>query len=283
MPGNFLQKYFKIALACLFSFFISVACIAEPVQQSYKGLQLNAKTNIDSAELANRRVFLIVHGTLAHNGMEIIDSLLSIFQEEGEAALALTLSLDINDRKGMFPCDLKHTHHHEDAIAEIGLWLDWLSAQGASSVVLVGHSRGAAQVADYLAANQDKRVQKAVLIAPPTATKGIPKKTTVLADTGDLKLEQFLHCESSIVTPSSYASYYGDQSANSTVKTIEALSLPISIFVGSEDKVVKAKDWESAASSLPDNVQVTVIPGADHFFRDLYAYEIVEHVLEWAE
>lgn len=279
MPKSMVQKRYKVALTCLFTFLISVACIAEPVQQSYKGLQLNAKTNIDIANLANRRVFVIVHGTLAHNGMEIIDSLLSILEEEGEAALALTLSLNINDRQGMFSCDLKHTHHHEDASAEIGLWLDWLSVQGATSVVLIGHSRGAAQIADYLAKNQDKRVQQAVLIAPPTARKGTPKDVTVLAETGDIKVEQFLHCGSSTVTASSYASYYGDRGANTTLKTLKALSLPVALFVGSEDKVVKAKAWQSV-TSLPGNVQLIAIPGADHYFRDLYAYEIVEHILE---
>lgn len=282
MFKSIVKKRYKVAVTCLFSFLVSVACIAEPVQQSYKGLQLNAKTNIDSANLANRRVFVIVHGTLAHNGMEIIDSLLSILQEEDEAALALTLSLNVNDRKGMFSCDLKHTHKHQDASEEIGLWLDWLSAQGATSVVLVGHSRGGAQVADYLVNTQDKRVQQAVLIAPPTASKGTARDVTVLTDTGDIKVEQFLHCGSSTVTASSYASYYSDHPAKTTIKTLQALSLPIALFLGSEDNVVKAKTWQSV-TSLPGNVQLTVIPGADHYFRDLYAYEIVEHILEWTE
>ena len=282
MSNNIVQMHYKVAFAFLFTLLIAIDCIAEPVQQSHNGLLLNAKTNIDISELANKRVFLIVHGTLAHNGMEIIESLLSILQEEGEAALALTLSLNINDRKGMFPCDIKHTHQHEDALAEIGLWLDWLSAQGATSVVLIGHSRGSIQVADYLAKNQDKRVQQAVLIAPPTASKGTPKEITVQADTGNIKVETFLHCASSSVTTSSYASYYGEHPTNTTLKTIATMQLPVLLFLGSEDRVVKAKDWMSS-TPLPANIQLNVIPGADHFFRDLYAYEIVEQVIEWVE
>ena len=282
MFNSFFQKYNKVALTCLFTILTSVHCLAEPLQQQYKGMQLNAKTNIDTAELKDRRVFVIVHGTLAHNSMEIIDSLLSILEEEGEAALALTLSLNVNDRKGMFSCDIKHTHKHEDASEEIELWLDWLTAQGATSVVLIGHSRGAAQVADYMEINQDKRVKQAVLIAPPKSRKGPSKKVTVLADTGDVKVEQFLHCGNSTVSASSYASYYGEHPANSTLTTLKALSLPVAVILGSQDNVVKAKSWESLAP-LPSNVELTTISGADHYFRDLYAYEIVEYMLEWAE
>jgi alpha/beta superfamily hydrolase len=278
-----IRKRYKMALSFLFTAFIATASAAEPVQQLYNGLQLNAKTNVDIASLAERRVFLIVHGTLAHNSMEIIDSLLSVLKEENEAALALTLSLNIDDRKGMFPCNLKHTHRHEDAGAEIALWLDWLSAQGATSVVLVGHSRGSIQVAEYLTSNQDKRVTQAVLIAPPTARKGSPQEISVDAQTGDIKLEKFLHCENATVTASSYASYYGEHPTDSTLKTIAALSLPVKIFVGSKDDVVEAKGWESVTSSLPENVQISVISGADHYFRDLYAYDIVENILDWAE
>lgn len=282
MFNSFFQKYNKVALTCLFTIFTSVHCFAEPLQQQYKGMQLNAKTNIDTAELKDRRVFVIVHGTLAHNSMEIIDSLLSILEEEGEAALALTLSLNVNDRKGMFSCDLKHTHQHEDASEEIKLWIDWLSAQGAKSVVLIGHSRGGAQVVDYMKQSQDERVQKAVLIAPPKSRKGASKKVTVLADSGDIKLEQFLHCGDSIASASSYASYYGEHPANSTLTTLKALSQSIAIVLGSEDNVVKPKTWEALAP-LPSNVELTTIPGADHYFRDLYAYEIVEYMLDWAE
>lgn len=284
MYSSIFHKHYKVVLTCLFLFsiFTSAHIVAEPLKQMHKGIQLNAKTNFDAAELKERRVFVIVHGTLAHNGMEIIDSLLSILEEEGEAALALTLSLNVSDRTGMFSCDLKHTHHHEDASEEIKLWLDWLSTQGVKNVVLVGHSRGSAQVADYIAKTQDKRVQQAVLIAPPTASKGADKKITALPGTTDIKVDQFLHCGKSTVTASSYASYYGDHQANSTLKTLRALSLPIALILGSEDKVVKPKIWESLAP-LPNNVQLTIIPGADHFFRDLYSYEIVENVLEWAE
>lgn len=278
-----IKRRYKVALSFLFSTLIATSCLAEPVQLSHEGLVVNAKTNIDIASLADRRVFLIVHGTLAHNGMEIIDSLLSILQEEDEAALALTLSLNINDRTGMFSCDLTHTHQHEDAGAEIALWLDWLSDKGAKSVVLIGHSRGAIQVAEYLSNNQDKRIKQAVLIAPPTAHKGPTKEISLDTLTGDIKLERFLHCENATVTASSYASYYGDHPTNSTLKTVAALSLPVTMFVGSEDRVVEAKTWESMAPSLPANVQLNVISGADHFFRDLYAYEVLESVLEWAE
>lgn len=278
-----IKRRYKMALSFLFCTFVTATSIAEPVQLVHKGLQVNAKTNIDLASLADRRVFLIVHGTLAHNGMEIINSLLAILQEEGEAALALTLSLNISNRTGMFPCDVKHSHQHEDADEEIAHWLDWLSTQGASSVVLIGHSRGAIQVAEYLTNNQDQRVTQAVLIAPPTARKGPTKEINLDAQTKDIKLARFLHCENSTVTASSYASYYGKHQHNSTVKTVAALSLPVAIFVGSEDSVVKAKAWESVASNLPKNIQLNVITGADHYFRDLYAYEILEQVLEWAE
>jgi dienelactone hydrolase len=275
-----LWPLFMVLVALLLS---TANSYAEDVQQTYKGLKLNAKTNMPVSALEGKRVFLILHGTLAHGSMDIINGVLNVLEENDEAGLAITLSLGISDRKGMFPCDARHQHHHEDAIAELAVWLDWLASKNATEVILVGHSRGAVQVVDYIAATQDERVKGAVLIAPGRSSKAAEDASYERSGHQDLTVESFLHCGKSIVTADSYASYYGTGEEPSTEKALSLISLPIALFLGSEDKVVPPDTWLQSQDKLSKTVKFSVIDGADHFFRDLYTDEIVEQIIEWQE
>ena len=104
----------------------------------HNGLKLGA--HLGTAEDTNLAdgVVLITHGTLAHNRMEIIETMQMALAERGHNSLAITLSLGVDERSGMYDCEVPHTHKHTDAIDEIGLWLDWLKTQGAEKVDLDG-------------------------------------------------------------------------------------------------------------------------------------------------
>ena len=81
-------------------------------------------------------VLLMTHGTLAHNKMEIMATLQTLFAERGLSSLAISLSLGLDDRTGMYDCATPHRHRHADALGEIGAWLRWLKEQGAEPVSL---------------------------------------------------------------------------------------------------------------------------------------------------
>ena len=238
--------------------------------------------NGDRQQFSDRFV-LIVHGTLAHKDMELIEALQSVFQEAGQNSLAINLSLRIDDRKGFYPCDVLHTHRSGDALNEIGAWIDWLTEQGVEQIALMGHSKGANQVAKYVL--QDKRsAQVAILLAPPVSDAVADNGVLQTIDSGpmDHRLEDvdFLHCKNTSVLASSYLSYYGPAASNDTIDLLQNIEVPTLVLSGSQDEVVPelASRMTEVENSL---VTHSEIYGARHFFRDLYTYDVVDSVIEF--
>ena len=60
------------------------------------------------------------------------------------------------------------------------------------------------------------------------------------------------------------------------------IELPVFVFSGSDDTVVPDLARHMAKVDR-DNVRFEEIDGADHFFRDLYVYDIVDSALEFLE
>lgn len=53
------------------------------------------------------------------------------------------------------------------------------------------------------------------------------------------------------------------------------------VFQGSEDELAQRYKSQEAPGKTNPLVEDYWIEGADHFFRDLYADELVEQMLEW--
>ena len=169
---QFQKRFTRLAMMLGALLCISVGGYAQADEQdvslNHNGLKFGAHlVTAEDASLADG-VVLITHGTLAHNGMEIIQAMQSALADRGHNSLAITLSLGLSERTGMYDCKVPHTHKHTDALDEIGLWLDWLKGQGAQNVILMGHSRGGNQTAWFAAERPDPVVKKVVLIAPQT-------------------------------------------------------------------------------------------------------------------
>ena len=143
--------------------------MAEEIKLPFQGMTLNANLIKAGDSWPAGPVVLMTHGTLAHRGMEIMAGLQSMFADRDISSLAINLSLGLDDRAaGMYDCATPHNHRHTDAVAEIGAWLEWLMAQGAEKVALLGHSRGGNQTARFAAATADPVVTNVILIAPQT-------------------------------------------------------------------------------------------------------------------
>lgn len=109
---------------------------------------------------------LLVHDTLGSFESTLITELQTALAAQGLSTLAINLSLGVSARMTAFECNERHRHRHEDALEEIDAWTDWLLGEGLGPAALVGHGRGGAQVAWYLAETDEKRVNATVLLAP---------------------------------------------------------------------------------------------------------------------
>jgi len=290
---------FTFCLTCLFWTIAAGAphkAGAEEVSLSAGGLTLGGNLEIAPGKALKDGVVLMTHGTLAHNRMEIIATLQELLTARGISSLAITLSLGIDKRRGMYDCVQPHRHKHSDAPREIGQWIDWLKARGSGPIVLFGHSRGGNQTAWVMADHADDAVRGAVLLAPATWDKDkqdasykkaykkplgpILAKTTRMnmAGQGDVLIEgiDFLYCPNATVSAATFHDYYAEDPFHDTPTALRRVKKkPVLVIAGSEDSVVDDLP-EKIEGYNPKVVSFTVIEGADHFFRDLYAEDVAD-------
>ena len=275
---------------------LAPAVHAEEVTIKPGALTLNAELSVAAGDITDGPMVLIQHGTLAHNKMEIIATLQELLADEEINSLAPNLSLGMDNRHGSYDCETDHVHKHEDAMTELGQWVDWLKAQGVEQILIAGHSRGGGQVAAYTR-NADAVIKGQFLIAPTDTTAetraaGYEKRYSVpLADkvaqakalASDAWMPEntsFIYClRGGEVSAGSFLSYYDPQDEMNTVELLKDQSLPTTIIAGSLDKVVPNLPAQVDAAAL-DHVRFEVLEDADHYFRDLYADEIIEYMLE---
>lgn len=290
---------FRVLL--LVSLLFSPALWAQSITLEHNDLTLNGELKTSDENWQQGPVFLLVHGTLAHNQMEIMATLQEILQERGYSSLAITLSLGQSNRTGMYDCAKPHTHTMEDAVREIRQWLGWLKVQGAQSVVVLGHSRGGNQVARFAAAHDEPLVKDVILMAPMTWEQGknlkdykkrYGRRLEPLLETatelvkkgrGDkmMKPVDFLYCEQTAATAASLVSYYRASVEQDTPSLLSRIHKPTLLIAGSEDDVVEGLAAKVEAKAPGANVQLVEIEGAGHFFRDLYAEEAVDAIEEF--
>ena len=283
------------AVLCSLPLLVGLAQAAERVELDHDGTTLIGHLETaPGGEMADGAV-LMVHGTLAHGQMEIMRSMQSLLAEAGYNALAINLSLGQDAREGMYDCDSTHRHKHENAVDEIAAWVEWLKGQGAERLAVMGHSRGGNQVARYLAEQADPAVEKAVLLAPQTWTAGqnaadyrksydaeleplLEKAKSLVAEgRGDELMEMdFIYCEDTKATAASVVSYYREDPLMNTPTVLGAVSVPTLVIVAGADTSVTDLEEKMAERVEDDHIEMTVVSGSDHMFRDLFLYDAAD-------
>ena len=270
---------------------------AETVQTQLDGRTLNASLARTDA-WPSGPVALLVHGTLAHAEMEIMASLRDMLQERGVSALSINLSLGIDDRPAtMYDCPTAHRHTHTEAVDEVGAWMDWLRAQGAGPVLLLGHSRGGNQAARYAVAHgSPESLRAVVLVAPATWDEGRTAdsynrrfnqplepllsraRSLVEAGKGDELLGPigFMYCEDTSASARAIVSYYGEDPDMDTPRLLSRIAVPVLVIAGGADDTIVGLVEKTEPQVDGDRIALSVIDGADHFFRDLYAEEVAD-------
>lgn len=283
----------------------AVSVHAEEVKLEHDGLTLNAELQLAPGKTLADGVILMTHGTLAHARMEIMRGLQATFKEYGFNTLAINLSLGQDDRHGMYDCAATHRHKHTNALDEIGLWLDWAKGQGAAEIVLLGHSRGGNQTAWFAAERGDPALRAVVLVAPQLWSPDYARqsyrkrygtdldpflekaKALVAEGKGGTVLQgvDFIYCEETAATAEAVVSYYATDPRKDTPYLLAKIDKPVLVFAGTADTVVDGERLAGQVQPLTDRgrVELRVIEGADHMFRDLYWYDIVEAVEAFLE
>jgi pimeloyl-ACP methyl ester carboxylesterase len=273
---------------------------AEDVKLAHGGITLNAQLERAGESWPRGPVVLMVHGALAHNRMEMMATFQELFSGAGVSSLAINLGFRVDDRHGFYACESPHAHRHGDAVDEIDLWLAWLVAQGAERVVLLGHSLGGNQAAVFVAERAAPQIAAVVLIAPGTRDAeraassyeerfGVSlsrrldeARALVAGGNPDAWLEPtgFLFCADAKVTAEAFLSYYGSDARRDTPSILPDIRKPTIVIAGSEDDVVPGLPARVSPMADGERLRLVVLDGADHFFRDLYAEDAVEIIVE---
>lgn len=288
--------------ALLFASLLSVSGLAsaEDVKQTYQGKTLNANLVYADGKNYGDNVVLLLHGTLTHNGRSTYADLQNNLAKEGITSLSMNLSLGLSDRRGEYDCATPHTHKHTDAIAEVGVWMDWLKQQGVKKVSVMGHSRGGNQIAWYVSEKDSDAINKVILLAPATGEQQSGKeyqekygkplnsvlknaKEMVKAGKGKelMKNTDFIYCEKSQVTAESFVDYYDVKPKFDTPTVLKSIKKPTLVIVGSEDTVVPELPKRLEAIKGQKNVTITTIDGGDHFFVDLANEDVAAAVAKF--
>lgn len=289
-----------VAVFCTFFWLVFHAGPVEAKEVSIdnKAISLNANLVLAGGKSLSDPVILMTHGTLAHNRMELIATMQKLLAERGYSTLAINLGLGLNNRHGMYDCKVPHRHLHQDALDEIGLWIDWLKSKGTKKVVLMGHSRGGGQTAWFAAERPDPAVVAAVLMAPATWNEkaarddykknfGVPvgpilkkARKLVAAGKGDemMKVPGFVYCRDAMVTARAFLSYHGPEPRRHSPGMIAKITVPVLVIAGANDTVVKG--LPQAVKPLMDGRQkvLKVVEDADHFFLDFAAEDAADAI-----
>lgn len=167
-------------------------------------------------------------------------------------------------------------------------------------MAVLGHSRGADQTAWYAAEQRDPVVGKVLLLAPVAQdASGISKDyqkrfnkdvapvveraRALLAkgDQGPMKPVDILYCADTAATPESVISYHAYDPRFGTLELVGKIDVPVLVIMGSADDVTPDLDKVFAPRLSPGKVDLVVVDGADHFFRDLYGEEVADAVVKF--
>ncbi len=289
---------FLVRCACATALgFSAVAAQANEVTLRHQGLTLNANLELAAGKKLADDVILITHGGLAHRSMESIVYFQRLLNEKGYSSLAINLSLGLDNRHGMYDCQITHRHRNADAADEIAVWVSWLTQQGAKHVALLGHSRGGAQTALYAAERDDALVKAVVLLAPairentdaagyvqrykkPLAPILEKAQQRIKEGKGGAVLEHIglMTCPDTSATADSFVSYYGQDSRLDTPSLIPKLRKPTLVLIAGDDETVVGLEKKMASLADGTRVQMKVIEGSDHLFRDLFADDAVDAI-----
>lgn len=295
-----LIRLFTLILLCTLPF----SGQGKEVTLKFNNLSLNGNLELAEGKSLKDGVVLILHGFLAHNRMEIIESSQAAFLENERNSLAINLSLGVDNRHGFYDCLVPIRHKLSDAMNELDAWVGWLSAQGVKNLVLMGHSISANQVLTYAVQRKNPAITKLVLLAPNTVgypnsperyrenygsdLSAILKRAKALIDEGkgDQLMEEtdYGFCPKTSVAADAFYDFYRlDNAFWQAHLFLPKSEVPVIVIAASEDE--RQPNVTKHVKPYVDNERVflKVIEGSGHFFLDFNIEEAVEAAVAFVD
>ena len=275
---------------------------AKDITQPYRNLTLNANLELAEGKTLLDGVVLIVHGLMAHNRMEIIETSQQALLDNGHSSLAINLSLGMDNRKGFYDCTQPQRHGFDDAVDEIDTWVRWLNDNGAREITLMGHSLGGTQALSYAALRKQPAVKRLVLMAPATVgyrfwkayyrdryEKNLDRpldQARKLIEAGEgrqlMENTDFLYCPAASVEAKTFYGYFRrDSNFDKVPEYLSRIQIPALVIAASLDERQPKVIEHVAPVADNENIKMVVIDGAGHFFRDLNLDEAIETAVEF--
>jgi pimeloyl-ACP methyl ester carboxylesterase len=293
-------KWWLICIAALILFLNTALPVqANEFTMPYKGLTLNANLELAEGKTLQDGVVIVLHGSMAHNRMEIIEASQQALADNDQSSLAINLSLGVDNRHGFYDCSLPHRHTSEGGVDELGAWVAWLREKGVAGIVIMAHSRGANQAMVYAVEAKNPAVTHLVLIAPNTS----PPKPQYEARFGEIYDENiervqkqidagkggelienldFLYCPRASVSADSFNSYNGvDDKFRQFQMYLPQVQIPTLIVTGTRDEIEPDIVEDLAPYADGRRIRIGVIENAGHFFQDFNIEEAVEAAVEF--
>lgn len=280
--------------------FTSVSLQAKEVTQQYSGLTINANLELADGKTLEDGVVLILHGTMAHNRMEIIEASQQALLENNTSSLAINLSLDIDNRHGFYDCTLPQRHNLDAGLDELDAWVNWLLEKGVSGITIMAHSRGANQAMVYAVERPDPAVTHLVLLAPNTNLSPKPQyearygeifdetldrvKQRIAAGKGAELMDEvdFSYCPQATVTADTFYSYNRlDDRYRQFPKYLSKMPIPTLILTGTQDELVPNIAKDVAPFLDAGRIRLIEVDEAGHFFLDFNIEEAIEASVEF--
>lgn len=230
---------------------------------------------------------LLLHGFLQTRDFPTVATLARGVHDAGYPVLVPTLSLRIPSRKQSLACEAVHRHGLDDDVAEIGVWVGWLKAQGHSNIVLLGHSFGSMQLLAYLSARPDPAVRAFIGTSLVEAQIGRTPRETLIADLEQrllrgqraLVTQPLSFCRKYVSSPESLLSYVRWDQAR-TLKALRQSPVDVMLIMGDADNIL-GSGWLTALEHI--RVPMVVVRGANHFMDGAHEFDLLEHTLSFME
>ena len=100
------------------------------------------------------------------------------------------------------------------------------------------------------------------------------------ASDGFVRRRSARYCANTQASAEAIVSYHAPDKAMDTPHIIPRIQAPTLVIAGSEDTVYAGLIEKHERLADGERVQLLVIDGADHFFRDLYAEDMADAVAE---
>ena len=98
-----------------------------------------------------------------------------------------------------------------------------------------------------------------------------------------LQQQDVLSCENTTVSAAVFRSYYSPIPEKNSPTLLSSVKVKTSVYLGTNDPLTPGFIAQQVLFSANPLVNLVMIEDADHFFRDLYADEIIEDILERLE